>query len=785
MSEAFRFGTKAETLDRLRPLLRHAVVPPQIHFTARTWRTDPGAVLAALHAAGLAEASLAVRSSALGEDGSGESHAGEFTSVLHVPGAAGLADAVERVLASYGGGADPLHQVLVQPMVAGVVFAGVAFTADLDTLTAYDVVSYTEGADTDVVTSGRAGDLRTWIHFRGSPAPIADPRLAALVAVLRECEAATGHAFLDLEFAIDDRGTLHVLQLRRLATAAREPLVSEDALAEGLRKIHKKLEKLSRPHPHLLGDRLIYGVMPDWNPAEIVGTRPRTLALSLYRNLVTDSIWAYQRDNYGYRNLRSHPLLRALLGVPYVDVRCSFNSFIPKSLHESIARKLANHYLDRLAASPHHHDKVEFEVVHSCYYLNLPERLEALAEHGFSAPERRRIEFSLLELTNRVIGPTEGHFRADLQKVDTLAAHHAMISASELPIIDRIYWLVEDCKRFGTLPFAGIARAAFMAVQFLRSFVEVGILTEAERDAFMKSLSTVSKELATSLHDVARGRLSREAFLERFGHLRPGTYDILSPRYDENFDGYFDLSRVEPPAAHAFTWTDAQLREIERRLVEHGIRTTPEELIAFIRAAIEGRESSKFVFTRSLSDALRLLEEFGLRHGLSKDDVSHLDVHQVLDLYVNLEPGDLGETLRASIARNRAAHRFTEGVRLPDLVLRPDDVYAFELPAGQPNFVTRKSVRAPVCLDSSSAPGALQGAIAFVPSADPGYDYLFTKGIAGLVTQFGGVNSHMAIRCAELGLPAVIGANERNFRSWSRASVLHIDCAARSVSVVS
>ena len=47
--------------------------------------------------------------------------------------------------------------------------------------------------------------------------------------------------------------------------------------------------------------------MPDWNPAEMIGIRPRPLALSLYQNLITDSTWAYQRDNYGYRNVRGFP----------------------------------------------------------------------------------------------------------------------------------------------------------------------------------------------------------------------------------------------------------------------------------------------------------------------------------------------------------------------------------------------------------------------------------------------------------------------------------------------
>ena len=92
--------------------------------------------------------------------------------------------------------------------------------------------------------------------------------------------------------------------------------------------------------------------MPDWNPAEIIGVRPRPLALSRYRQLITDSIWAYQRDNYGYRNLRSFPLLTSFASQPYIDVRVSFNSFIPRDLPAKLAELLVNHYIARLCETP-------------------------------------------------------------------------------------------------------------------------------------------------------------------------------------------------------------------------------------------------------------------------------------------------------------------------------------------------------------------------------------------------------------------------------------------------
>ena len=49
---------------------------------------------------------------------------------------------------------------------------------------------------------------------------------------------------------------------------------------------------------------------------------------------------------------------------------------------------------------------------------------------------------------------------------------------------------------------------------------------------------------------------------------------------------------------------------------------------------------------------------------------------------------------------------------------------------------------------------------------------------------FGGVNSHMAIRAAELNVPAVIGAGEAYYREWSGATMLELDCANKQVKVL-
>jgi len=74
-------------------------------------------------------------------------------------------------------------------------------------------------------------------------------------------------------------------------------------------------------------------------------------------------------------------------------------------------------------------------------------------------------------------------------------------------------------------------------------------------------------------------------------------------------------------------------------------------------------------------------------------------------------------------------------------------------------------------------PGVVDGKIVLIESADPGYDWIFSRSILGLITRFGGANSHMAIRCAEFGLPAAIGCGEQIFERAREAMSVELHCA--------
>lgn len=754
-------------------MLKSSCIAPLCVFTVGQWQANRSACLAEI-VDGLGVTNMIVRSSCSREDGLTSSNAGTFLSIANVQ-VTSLEAAIEKVIASYGK-LDTADEVLIQPMLKQVVSSGVAFSHDPNTCAPYRVINWSEGSDTTAVTGCLGG--RVWIQATKStiaPAPYFKP----IVAMLDELLVLFGNIPLDLEFAVTretEGEILWLLQVRPLVL--RENPESESKQAARLEITQHKLALGMQPHPFLLGRRTVYGVMPDWNPAEILGIRPKPLALSLYRELITDSIWAYQRHNYGYLNLRSFPLMPHFFGLPYIDVRLSFNSFIPADLNKQIAERLVDYYIDRLVAQPNLHDKVEFEIVLSCYTLNLPQRLEQLAPAGFSTFDRKAIADSLRKITNHIIHPKKGLWRYDAAKINDLKSRRNGLLASSADPIERIYWLLEDAKRYGSLPFAGLARAGFIAVQMLRSLVEIGIFSNTDYDSFMGSISTVSGQLARD-----RATLDKPTFLERYGHLRPGTYDITLPRYDHSPERYFDWNQrpSAPKPVKTFTLTPPKMRELADILEVHGLELDPVELLEFMRSSIELRELSKFHFTRNLSDVLELITVIGSRYGFCREDLAYCDIAAFKELYVAAtDPKDL---LMSCIDYGKSRYAETLKISLPPLITNPDDVWAFEYPKSTPNFITQLQITALVVdyNDRKSLPGG----IVCIPSADPGFDWLFSYPIAGLITAWGGTNSHMAIRAGELGLPAVIGAGDLLYRRWAAAQRLYLDCPGRRVEVLS
>ncbi len=780
-----RLGTKAETLEQMYGKLNTAKVLPQFTFTVAEWIQQRGVIVHRFSKLNW-NADVIVRSSCQGEDTQDASMAGKFESVADVSGMEAFQNAADKVVSSYGA-ADSDDQILVQPMLRNVKFSGVAFTLDPSTHGNYYIVNYDRTGDTSAVTSGTGGHDCLYYHFKNTSIGSAPEELQQLLTTLGELETFFGQDNLDVEFAVTQEDELYILQVRTLCVS--QERVDRARQAEGLARIVEKIKQNNQPKPFLCGRKTAYSVMTDWNPAEMIGVRPKPLALSLYREIITDSVWAYQRDNYGYRNLRSFPLMVDFCGLPYIDVRVSFNSFIPAGLDEEVSEKLVNYYIEQLVQNPQKHDKAEFEIVFSCYTLDTPQRVKALTEHGFTEQEIGQIIDALRDVTNHIIDYKNGLWRKDYHKIEILDQRYQEIMDSGLNDIEKVYWLLEDCKRYGTLPFAGLARAAFIAVQMLKSFVTCGIFSDDDYEAFMGEADTVS-----SIMNRDKAELSRAAFLKKYGHLRPGTYDITSLRYDEAPDLYFSntqedsgekmkASDAEDRQPTKFRLSLKQLNQLRNALQENGLTNDVLDIMDFMRHVIKGREYGKFIFTRNLSMAIRLISQVGNAMGVSREDCSYIDIQTIYDLYVST--GDTRERFLESVQQGKRKYRITQAITLPPVILDSRDVESFYYPDSEPNFITSLKVCGELrVIDSMADTNDVSEKIVMIESADPGYDWIFSHGIKGLITMYGGANSHMAIRAGELGIPAVIGVGAKRFEKYRNVQVVEIDGLLKTMRIL-
>lgn len=783
VSQVFKFGTKAETLWNLKDLVTEASVPDIYFFTRDQWIAEKSAVLDGIQQK-FGSRTLAIRSSGLSEDGAYSSMAGAFLSNLNVEtsNTDALMLAIEQVLQSMTG--NPRDQVLVQPMINDIEVSGVIMTFDMVNGAPYFCIDFDdESGRTDVVTSGN-GIHKSLFVYRDAPASlIRSPRVALFLRLARELEAICKCAALDIEFGMNKAGQLFLFQVRRIALARHWHPVTERRVKRQLAHVECYIKNCSKRRDGILGERTILAVMPDWNPAEIIGTTPRPLAASLYRELITKSVWRTARASMGYRSLDSAELMLLINSHPYIDVRNSFNSFLPAKISEAVGEKLVNAWLDRLEAFPEFHDKIEFEIVPTCLDFCFMEDFKARYPALLSDTEFDEYQKALTELTYQCLerGP-DNTLELALSSTEHLAQFvMEKVNDEGYVHLTRAEFLLTKCQEFGTSSFAVVARHAFIAEALLRSAVRRGALSDQRLTEFKRSIQTVTGGMLDEYAQVSNGQLSRLSFFNKYGHLRPGTYEVTSLRYDERDDLFVDAMAMPVSISRpTFELSDTEHKKIDALLDEAGFASIDaKQLLSYAEKAIAAREYVKFVFTRSLSDALSEIVRWGESYGLSRDDISYLEWLQIVKSLTQPVMDDVDRFYLdiADSARGvmSAAHAF----RLGHIVYGAQDLYVATLNRSVPNFIGLGAASGRVIQLEANTPTTvnIKECIVCIENADPGFDWIFTKEPKALITRFGGANSHIAVRCAELGLPAAIGCGDQIFQRVLQAESVELNCA--------
>jgi len=774
-------GTKAETLSELRSIGYN--VPKVYYFSVNEWNTEKDNIVEQIKSI-FKEQLIAVRSSTIAEDREDFSMAGAFESLLNIKTEKeSITTAVNTVIESFDG--DQKNQVLIQPMVKNVEMSGVIMTKVLDDGSPYHVINYDDKTGlTDTVTSGSTINKTIYIYNGVNKKDFDSPYLLKALGLIQELESTFPNIPLDIEFAIDKELFVYLLQVRKITTINNWKSDITEEVSSRMKYLKEYVGNIMMPRPQLFGKKTLLGFMPDWNPAEMIGVVPRPLSMSLYRELITKKVWRIAREKMGYRKIPNTELMVSLFGRPYIDVRNSMNSFLPEGLDPEICEKLVNAYIKRLNDNPYFHDKIEFEVVHTAYDFDFESNFQKRYPNTLSKSEFDEYTSLLRDITVCALNEKSTLQKAydDIKYLTLLQSKSIEPKANSISIADKITTLIDECIEFGTIPFSVLARHGFIAEGLLRSAVNNNVFTEERAKEFRRSIVTVAGEMSTDFSKVLGGKMQKKDYIEKYGHLRPSSYDILSPNYANRADLFNGASSESKHDFAIFKMSKDETSGLNSLLSQHQMTgISAENFIKYAENAIKGREYAKFIFTKHLSQILEYTARWGEIKGLSREDLSFLSINDITNfLYMPLTNKPT-KFYTERVKKGKTKFEIASSFKLSYLIRSVRDVHIVPMQRSIPNFIGNQRIEGEVVelTPYSENVTNLENKIICIEGADPGYDWIFTRNIAGLITKYGGSNSHMAIRSAEYNIPAAIGCGEQPYERIIKHSKCLLDCQGK------
>ena len=707
---------------------------------------------------------VAIRSSSSNEDNF-SSNAGKYHSELNVNvKKKSIISATKKVINSY----EPINRIkekfFIQRMITDSKLNGVIFTREQNNGFPFTTINFTLGNKTNLITSGEQnGFVFKYINsYEPKTKKFSIDKIHYFIKKLKKCIRFNN---LDIEFSISASGKINLLQVRELNVKKNN---EDSKVLLSYKLLEKKLNKILNDNSFLKGKSTIYSTMTDWNPAEIIGTKPNNLSYSLYSELITDYVWSKSRAYFNYCDLGETPLMYNFLGTPFIDLRADFNSFLPNNLNENLKNKLVNFYLNKYKKKPDFYfDKVESELIIANVDFSTNKKIK-IFEKNFNKNEIKIFIKELEKITNNSFEI----LKKSIEKYKKIEVLLNRIKYSKGNPINKIYNYINICKNYGTFPFANIARCAFISMNFLNSMVEDNILTKNEKKLYLNSLRTTTSRMLNELN-----KKSKKAFLKKFGHLRPSTYDINSLSYNENYNSYFNKTNTNNLVKNKkFKFSIVQKEKIHKRLENLNLLITTDSFIKFLEQSIIHRENSKFFFTKSIELIFCEIKEIGRKFNIPKNDLCYIDIKVIKNLYNNFTVSEVKKTLNENIKENKLNFNFNKNLPLPNNIINKEDIYSIFETDQKPSFIGEKNIRGDVFpLYKKNFSKKMNNKIVCIKSADPGYDFIFTKNIKGLITEYGGPNSHMCIRCSELGIPAVIGVGSNTYEKVINSKQITLD----------
>ena len=197
----------------------------------------------------------------------------------------------------------------------------------------------------------------------------------------------------------------------------------------------------------------------------------------------------------------------------------------------------------------------------------------------------------------------------------------------------------------------------------------------------------------------------------------------------------------------------------------------------FSKETIKLREYAKFIFTKSIDEIFNNLISLGKEIKIDRKDMEFISIKSILSYYNNVDSAfKLKKSLEIEIKNNKKNSKVLNLLEFPDFISDKNNMYSHSHNIQKGNYVTSKTINGEIVnFHSIKNFDRLKNKIVLLQSADPGYDFIFSKNIKGLITEYGGSNSHVSIRCMELGIPAIIGIGSKEFEFLKKIKNIEIN----------
>ncbi|PRC41488.1 pyruvate, water dikinase [Mycobacterium sp. ITM-2017-0098] len=748
-----RFGGKAAGLAELRRL--GLAVPAGFVVANASAKGVLGAAtdrFSQMAAAGAIP--VAVRSSAVGEDGADRSFAGQYDTVLGVNTIFGFAAAVRRCAdsvgsrraSSYSGQSTAIMNVVVQQMVDARA-AGVVFTADPATGRRDLMVIDAIAGLGEALVDGTASPDHIVLNSDGSPAV----REVGTEAVLSSDEVAEIRSGalraaehwgrpLDLEWAIDQSGKLWWLQARPITTLPGD-LNAMDSPVAGAAHVYTRCnigEMMPGAFCPLTASVSGYAIDYAMQVTQVVGGAQKSY----------DTPWLQVGYFYG------HMFLNMTEGT-------ALSSGILGNSQEQFSMSICGRVVDELEATPPKPfaRRLVNTVRLSSYALSAGPAIRRLDSQigGFRIPTSEDAHVVVQQLDAGV------ELYCEVTLTHVRSSSRAAVAANILES-----FLVREAVKSGRSEEEGQAEAIRLMAG--AADVESAMMVE-ELDAVVRAiaaddgtaqefLSATPEDAVTELRAASNtGGAALRQFLIRHGHRGYRELCMRDPSWAEDSGGLGSMMQVMLRAA-----LDPAGRGPLHKTPDAPRSRAIRLLARLAQGGARGREETKSkmaLMAHALKRGYRHLGEI-LAHAGRLPDADLIFFFDRSELHRLVRDDDITVLVQSALQR-REALAFQDSLEFDDvsvgrptpIVAPPPSAFADDQIVGRP--ASRGIVEGVVRVAKSirDARDVQRGEILVAPVTDVGWTPYFTV-IAALVTDIGSSVSHGAVVAREYGLPCVV-----------------------------